>query len=154
MSNAKAVTRWFSYSLWQMQKLFVNSLNIEENGQKRFQILTLHRRRRAKRGLNSRYGFIRCLDFPLKVVIISNVYIKWLLKLWYTMHMPSFFFCIIYNPKKKHKNSFFLNVCCALVFYVFLCCSVCWFLYGPFCHGALKLNISTVFITFFLWTSL
>ena len=25
-----------------------------------------------------------------------------------------------------------LNVCCVSVFYVFLCCSVCWFLYGPF----------------------
>jgi len=27
-------------------------------------------------------------------------------------------------------------------------------LYGPFCHGALKLDISTLFTTFFLWTSL
>ena len=49
---------------------------------------------------------------------------------------------------------FFLNVCCVLVFYVFLCCSVCWFLYGPFCQGALKLDISTLFATFFHWTSL
>jgi len=31
-----------------------------------------------------------------------------------------------------------------------LCRSVCWFLYGPFCHGALKLDISTLFTTFFL----
>jgi len=35
------------------------------------------------------------------------------------------------NPKNT-KNSFFLNVCCLMVFYVFLCRSVCWFLYGPF----------------------
>jgi len=28
---------------------------------------------------------------------------------------------------------------------------VCWFLYGPFCNGVLKLDISTTFI---LWTSL
>ena len=28
------------------------------------------------------------------------------------------------------------------------------FLYGPFCHGALKHDISTLFATFFVWTSL
>jgi len=33
-------------------------------------------------------------------------------------------------------------------------CLVCWILYGPFCHGAIKLDISTLFTTFFLWTSL
>ena len=32
--------------------------------------------------------------------------------------------------------------------------SVCWFLYVPFCHGALKFDISTLFTTFFLWTFL
>jgi len=26
-------------------------------------------------------------------------------------------------------------------------------LYGPFCHGAHKLDLSTLFTTFFLWTS-
>ena len=31
---------------------------------------------------------------------------------------------------------------------------MCWFLYGPFCHGVHKLAISTLFATFFLWTSL
>jgi len=36
----------------------------------------------------------------------------------------------------------------------FLCRSVCWILYGPFCHGALKLDISKLFTPFFLWTSL
>jgi len=40
------------------------------------------------------------------------------------------------------------------VFCVFLCCSLCLFLYGPFCHGALKLYMSTLFTTFFLWKSL
>jgi len=33
------------------------------------------------------------------------------------------------------------------------CCSKNLFLYGPFCHSALKLDISTLFATFFLWTS-
>ena len=41
-----------------------------------------------------------------------------------------------------------------MVFYVFLCRSVCWILNGPFCHGALKLDICTLFTTFFIWTSL
>ena len=45
------------------------------------------------------------------------------------------------------------GVCCVMVFYMFLCRSVRWFLYGLFCHGALKLNISTLFTIFFLWTS-
>jgi len=38
--------------------------------------------------------------------------------------------------------------------YVFLFRSVCKFLYGPFCHGALKPEISTLFTTFFIWISL
>jgi len=54
--------------------------------------------------------------------------------------------------RKTHER-FFLNVCCVFEFYIFLCCSVCWFLYGPFCQGALKLKISTLFTTFFPWTS-
>jgi len=29
----------------------------------------------------------------------------------------------------------------------------CVFLYGPFCHGAHKLDLSTLFTSFFLWTS-
>jgi len=45
---------------------------------------------------------------------------------------------------------FFLNVCSVLVFYMFLCCSVYLFLYGPFFHHALKLDMSTLFTTFFL----
>ena len=35
-----------------------------------------------------------------------------------------------------------------------LWCSMCWLLYGPFCHGALKLDVPTYFTTFFLWKSL
>jgi len=30
----------------------------------------------------------------------------------------------------------------------------CVFLYGPFCHGAHKPDLSTLFTSFFLWTSL
>ena len=52
--------------------------------------------------------------------------------------------------RKNTKKSFFLNVCCVLVFQVFLYSSVCWFLYGPFCNGALKHDISTLFTKFFL----
>ena len=35
-----------------------------------------------------------------------------------------------------------------------LCCSVCLFLYGAFCHVAHKLDISTLITTFFSLTSL
>jgi len=63
--------------------------------------------------------------------------------------------CRISKQKKFNKMCFFfINVCCVLVFYVFLCCSVCWIWYQSFCHVALKLDISTLFTTFFLWTSL
>jgi len=47
----------------------------------------------------------------------------------------------IWNRNYK-VGLFFLNVWCILVFYVFLCCCVCWFLHGPFCHDALKLDLS------------
>ena len=39
-----------------------------------------------------------------------------------------------------------------IVYSVF--CDVLCVLYGPFCHGAYKLDLSTLFTTFFLWTSL
>jgi len=54
----------------------------------------------------------------------------------------------------KHKKVSFLNVCCVMMFYVFLCRSECWFLYEPFCHGTYKLGTSTLFTTFFLWATL
>ena len=57
-------------------------------------------------------------------------------------------YCITKKKSKNSKNSFYLNVCCILVFHVFL------FFYGPFCHGALKLDMPTLFTTFFLRTSL
>jgi len=55
------------------------------------------------------------------------------------------------NWYRKH-TIFFLNVCCVLVFYVFVLFCVLVFLYGPFCQGVI--DISTLFTTFFLWTSL
>jgi len=54
----------------------------------------------------------------------------------------------IENSKNSH---FFMSVAslytpCFVMF--------CVFLYGTFCHGAHKLDLSTLFTTFFLWTSL
>ena len=46
------------------------------------------------------------------------------------------------NTENKHKNSLFWMS-------VTSCCSLCLFLYGQFCHGALKPNLSTLFETFF-----
>ena len=53
------------------------------------------------------------------------------------------------NKIKKEKYIVFLNVCCVMGFYVFLCRTVCCFLFGPCCHDALKLDISTLFTKFF-----
>ena len=57
------------------------------------------------------------------------------------------------KQSEKHKNSFiFLLISvaswCSMCFCLVLC--VC-FLFRSFCHGALKLDISTLFTTFFLW---
>ena len=45
------------------------------------------------------------------------------------------------NRPKNTEIVFFLNVCCVLVFYMLLYCSVCFYVYRPFCHGALKIDI-------------
>jgi len=46
-------------------------------------------------------------------------------------------------PKHTTHSLFWMSV--TLCFYVvFLCCSVCSFLYGPFCHDTLKLDLSTL----------
>ena len=50
--------------------------------------------------------------------------------------------------KNKNKNVFSKCLLRHGVLCVFV--SFCVFLYGPFCHGALKLDISMLFITFFL----
>ena len=47
--------------------------------------------------------------------------------------------------RKKHTKSFFSECLLCLGILRVLCCFVCLFLYGPFCHGAHKLNKSTLF---------
>jgi len=57
---------------------------------------------------------------------------------------------------KTHTRNVFFSECLLPlgVLPVFLCCSVCLFLYESFWDGALKHDISTLFTAFFLWTSL
>ena len=55
------------------------------------------------------------------------------------------------NPKNT-KNRYFLMSVASLYTPCFV--MLCVFLYGPFCHGAHKLDLSTLFTTFYLWTSL
>jgi len=55
------------------------------------------------------------------------------------------------NPKNT-KNIYFLMSVASLYTPCFV--MFCVFLYGPFCHGAHKLDFSTLFTTIFLWTSL
>jgi len=53
---------------------------------------------------------------------------------------------------ENSKNSYFFMSVASLYTSCFV--MFCVFLYGPFCHGAHKLDLSTLFTTFFLWTSL
>jgi len=65
---------------------------------------------------------------------------KYMVPVFFVKHMISYssvFMCILC------LFWHFLKVCWVLLFYVFLCCSV--FLYGPFCHGALKIDMATLF---------
>jgi len=65
----------------------------------------------------------------------------WFLNIWTLIHFKNHI-CFKTAPQKKTQKKFFLNACCVLVICVFLCCSVCLFLYGPICHGALCLQHS------------
>jgi len=59
-----------------------------------------------------------------------------------------------YKSEKHTKYSFFSKWLLrhgVVHVFVSFCVLV---LYGPFCHGALKLDISTLFTTFFIWSSL
>ena len=56
------------------------------------------------------------------------------------------------NNLKNTKNSYFLMSVASLYTACFV--MFCVLLYGPFCHGAHKLDLSTLFSTFVLWTSL
>ena len=47
------------------------------------------------------------------------------------------------------RNTIYSKCLLCLVDLLVSCCSSCAFLHGPFCHGALKLDLSTVFTTFF-----
>ena len=48
------------------------------------------------------------------------------------------------EKSNKHKKQIYLNVCFICVLGV-LCCSMWVFLYGPFCHGALKLDFFNLY---------
>jgi len=54
--------------------------------------------------------------------------------------------------RKTQKNNYFLMSVASLYTPCFV--MFCVFLYGTFCHGAHKLDLSTLLTTFFLWTSL
>ena len=56
----------------------------------------------------------------------------------------------IIEKSEKHKEVFFSECLLRFGVHVILCCPVCLFLYGPLCHGALKLDMSTLFTTSFL----
>jgi len=55
---------------------------------------------------------------------------------------------------QKNTNNIFSECLLRLCVLRVLCCSLCLFVYRPYCHGALKLDMSTLFTTFVLWTSI
>jgi len=57
---------------------------------------------------------------------------------------------VLKTEKKTHKTIVISDRQLRLVFYMFSCCSGGLYVYGPFCHGALKLDMSTLFTAFFL----
>jgi len=57
------------------------------------------------------------------------------------------------NTQTRRKTTFRINSFSSTVF-VLSCVCMCFCLDGPFCHSALKLDMSILFTTFFLWTSL
>ena len=52
------------------------------------------------------------------------------------------------NLKSKTHTKVYLECLLRPVVLCVLCCSMCLFLYGPFCHGAIKLDQSRLFTTF------
>jgi len=52
------------------------------------------------------------------------------------------------EKSEKQKLVYSQSLLCLDVLCVF-CCSMCLFLYRPFCHSALKLALSTLFTAFF-----
>jgi len=80
---------------------------------------------------------------PIKVIDRTKVV---------TQHFLEIFFKkskIKIEKSKTHKKVFVECLLCLVVLCV-LCYSVCLFVYVPFCHGALNLDLSTWFTTFFL----
>jgi len=57
-----------------------------------------------------------------------------------SQHLGLLLFLCLFDWFEKHKHSVF-SKCLLRHGVLCLCCSVCWFLYGPFCHVALKFNI-------------
>jgi len=61
--------------------------------------------------------------------------------------------CTLKYLKIHHEKTVYSECLLRLVLR-FSCCSRCSFLYGPFGHGAFKLDLSTLFVTIFIWISL
>jgi len=89
----------------------------------------------------------------MRVKGVINDYKNPSIKLWFSEHQANLFNSKLFRRTKSVLFAFVqrLIVCCVFVLYVYLCCSVCWFLHWPFCHGALKPDISTLFTTFLLF---
>ena len=83
-------------------------------------------------------------DMPVRLAVRMSMAIPGRLAVRMSMAIPG---THLYN--KTHTNSLVrmsVTACCSACFCAVLC--VC-FLYGTFCHGAIKIGMSTLFTTFF-----
>ena len=107
---------------------------------------------------NMRWGSISCTR-------LQKCYCQYVSAVIFVCRVLSFeleLYCICVNKLKKKLQ---LLMSYSYLYFIidtqFFClisvaswCSTCWFVYVQFCHGSLKLDMSTLFTTFFLWTSL
>jgi len=103
------------------------------------------------------------LHGEIAVWVLVNLFIEFYAHLWYVKISLVFMMSRVRlhlailkinrcRSRKTQKNSYFLMSGVSLYTPCFE--MFCVFFYGPFCHGAHKLDLSTLFTTFFLWTSL
>jgi len=102
------------------------------------------------RNLNS--TLFRVLIFPLRLIFVEHFLSRTLFRHYHLKwhHFWLFFWNILFCSKSGFHVSW--NDWNLVFPFGKEKCRIYWqFLHGPFCHGALKLDISTLFKTFFLW---
>jgi len=108
------------------------------------------------------YDFLNYISIVLSIFYLFSIHSAWYVDAKELCATPSDIALVIDGSRSIWEEHFKLQVGlktqtlvlseCLLRLGVIrvLCCSVCLFLYRPFCHGSLKLDTSTLFTIFFL----